>query len=146
MAKKSTKKPDAAEAAPVMDMSSLDSMSISDLQGIIATRKKRRNQLEKRRDKLRADLDAVEAQIADIDGSGGRVTGGKRPRNDQALPDVIEKVMKRHGKHMRVPQIVEGVQSEGYLSTSSNFRGIVNQTLIKEDRFKSVERGVYGLK
>ena len=48
---------------------------------------------------------------------------------------------------MSVPDIVEGVQAAGYKSSSPNFRGIVNQTLIKErKKFQSVSRGVYAMK
>src|SRR3954470_281460 len=36
--------------------------------------------------------------------------------------------------------------ASGYVSSSANFRGIVNQTLIKDKRFRRVARGVYGLK
>ena len=43
--------------------------------------------------------------------------------------------------------IVDGVLGSGYRSSSANFRGIVNQTLIKEKKkFTSPSRGMYQLK
>ena len=47
---------------------------------------------------------------------------------------------------MKVAEIMDGVLSTGYRSGSANFRGIINQTLIKDKRFGQVERGVYELK
>ena len=55
--------------------------------------------------------------------------------------------MKGKGKAMRVGEIVEAVQAGGYRSNSANFRGIVNQTLIKErKRFAAADRGLYQLR
>jgi hypothetical protein len=45
-----------------------------------------------------------------------------------------------------VGEIVDAVLAGGYHSKSANFRGIVNQTLIKDKRFVSSGRGVYQLK
>ena len=47
---------------------------------------------------------------------------------------------------MPVGDIMDKVLATGYKSKSANFRGIVNQTLIKDKRFAQVERGVYELK
>jgi hypothetical protein len=52
----------------------------------------------------------------------------------------------RGGQADEVGDILEGVTSSGYRSGSANFRGIINQTLIKDKRFGQVERGVYELK
>jgi ribosomal protein L19E len=38
---------------------------------------------------------------------------------------------------------MEGVLAAGYRSNSGNFRGIVNQALIKDKRFTSAGRGLY---
>jgi hypothetical protein len=46
---------------------------------------------------------------------------------------------------MRIADITEAVEKSGYESSSVNFRGIVNQTLIKEPRFKQESRGKYKL-
>ncbi len=47
---------------------------------------------------------------------------------------------------MTVGDILEAVTAGGYRSTSANFRGIVNQTLIKDERFHSAGRGSYTMK
>ena len=126
-----------------------DSMTISDIEGMLRDRKKQLSKLQRRREKLQAELASLDDQIAEMHGSGSALPPGKRPRNDRNLADTIEEVIRKDGKGskgMKVPQIVEAVERTGYASSSKNFRGIVNQTLIKDDRFKSVSRGVYGLK
>ena len=126
------------------------SFNIAQLERILDERRTELNRLERQRTELRRKLDGVERQIGRLAGSlrgrrGGG--GGIRARNEQSLVATIESVMRSSGKPMRVGNIVEAVQAGGYRSNSDNFRGIVNQTLIKErKRFGQVERGLYQLK
>lgn len=73
-------------------------------------------------------------------GSGG----GKRPRNERNLVEALAGVL--NGKTMSVTDVSEAVQKAGYRTSAANFRTIVNQTLIKSDRFKRVGRGQYTAK
>jgi len=69
----------------------------------------------------------------------------KLPRNKMSLSEALQKVMA--GKtSMSVGDAMNAVQAIGYKSTSSEFRSLVNQTLIKDNRFKKVSRGMYALK
>ena len=123
--------------------------NIVQLERILHGRRSELNRLERQRSELQRKIDGVERRIAQIAGSlrgrrGGG--GGIRARNEQSLVETIEAVM-RSGKPMRVGEIVDAVQAGGYRSNSANFRGIVNQTLIKErKRFAQAERGLYQLK
>jgi hypothetical protein len=106
--------------------------------------------LERLRSELQRKLDGVDRQIAKLAGGlrglRGRRGGGTRARNEMSLVEAIETAL-RGGKPMRVGDIVDAVQGAGYRSNSDNFRGIVNQTLIKErKRFAQAGRGVYQLK
>jgi hypothetical protein len=128
-------------------------LSIAQLEQMLKGRRTEMNRLQKERTKLLQRLDQVEAQLRTL---GGAVTGGRgrgvaggstRARNAQSLVASMEQVMKDHGKPMKVGDIADAVQKSGYRSNSANFRGIVNQTLIKEKkRFGSAGRGVYQLK
>lgn len=132
--------------------SSGSNWNIVELQRILTDRKKQLDKLMKRRDKAQSRLDAIDAEIQKVsggvglpDGRGGGA-GGTRARNDRPLPDFIEEVLAKNGKPMKVGEIVDAVQAAGYRSNSKSFKNIVNQQLIKErDRFKQVDRGVYGL-
>lgn len=71
----------------------------------------------------------------------GALTGRKRPRNEQNLADALADLLSN--KTLSVTEASEQVQSAGYRTTSPNFRTIVNQTLLKDPRFKRVGRGRY---
>jgi hypothetical protein len=126
--------------------------NIPQLERILHDRRSELGRLERQRSELRRKLDGLDRQIVKLQGSlrgGARrgVTASGRARNSQSLVEVLESVLKGNGKPMKVGDIVAAVQSGGYRSNSANFRGIVNQTLIKErKRFSPAERGVYQLK
>ena len=121
-------------------------LSISDLERMLNERRSMVQKLERQRAKLTRKLDALDDRIRSLGGGSGRGRGGGRARNDQSLIEVIEAVLKGSGKPMRVGDVADAVQSKGYRSNSANFRGIVNQTLIKDKRFSAASRGLYQLK
>lgn len=128
-------------------------------------------QIVQRRDRVRETMNELRQLGVEIDvpegfgrsrgraagtrGGGRRMAGrgGRqrvRPENDNKLDDTILSVMggKRLGTEFTVPEIMEGVQSSGYKSSSSNFRVIINQTLIRlksQRAVKRVRRGIYVL-
>ena len=101
--------------------------------------------------KLRKERAGLERQMSKLDRridtlGGGRSRGG-RARNAMSLTAVMEDVLGKAGKPMQVGDILARVEASGYRSSSPNFRGIINQTLIKEKkRFASAGRGLYQLK
>jgi hypothetical protein len=125
-------------------------MNIAELERILEERRSELSKLARQRSELEKRLSALDRQMARVGGgaagSFGRRRGRGRARNDRSLTETIEGVMKGSSKPMKVPEIVNGVLSSGYQSSSANFKGIVNQTLIKDKRFQQVERGVYQLK
>lgn len=135
-----------------------NTLNIADLQRILGERTKQLGKLGKKRAKLVAQIDDLDAEIHKLSGGeGGRMKsvgsagagstgGGTRAKNDKPLPDFMEEVLAKNGKPMRVGEIVDGVQALGYRSNSKAFKNIVNQMLIKErKRFQQVDRGIYGL-
>jgi len=107
------------------------------------------SKLHRQRANLQRRMDLIDRQISRVGGgamNGLRGGGGVRARNERSLLDTIEGVLTKAGKPLSVSAILEGVHATGYRSGSANFRGIVNQTLIKDKRFGQVSRGVYGLK
>jgi hypothetical protein len=104
--------------------------------------------LTRKREKLLRQLDAVDEQIASVSGGAGTGGGGagSRARNKISLQEAILQVLTKSGGAMSVGDILDKVSATGYRSTSANFRGIVNQTLIKDKRFVSTGRGMYQVK
>ena len=62
------------------------------------------------------------------------------------LPEMLVSVLTKSSKPLPVGDIASAVKAGGYKTNSANFRGIVNQTLIKDKRFTSASRGIYQLK
>ena len=87
----------------------------------------------------------VAASIAPKQGGApARGTGRKRGRNTSNLADALAELLAK--AQMTVTEAAEKVQEAGYVTTSPNFRTIVNQTFLKDKRFKRVSRGVYTAK
>ena len=124
--------------------------NIAQLERILTDRKTELTKLERHRAALQRRLEGLDRRIiklGGIRGMRGRIGGGIRARNPQSLVETLEQVMRGHGKPMRVGEILDAVTATGYRSNSANFRGIINQTLIKErKRFAQAGRGTYELK
>ncbi|MEM8875975.1 MAG: hypothetical protein AAGD32_17150 [Planctomycetota bacterium] len=109
------------------------------------------NGLQAKKQELEHELAQVNAELGVL-GSGGRARSAKvsrtktgRVRNEMNLGDAIEAAMKKLGKPAKVGDIMDAVLATGYQSGSANFRGIINQCLIKDERFEAKSRGIYGM-
>ena len=130
--------------------------NIAQLERILNDRRSELSRLERQRSELQRKLEGLDRQIFKLNGGirgvKGRLGaagggGGGRARNARSLIETLEEVMRAHGKPMKVGEILDAVTATGYRSNSANFRGIINQTLIKErKRFAQAERGTYELK
>jgi chromosome segregation ATPase len=124
-----------------MARSKLSKASITELQGEIRRRERRLASLERKRERLAAQLSEVEGEIRDLGGQLGAEGGGKRPRNTRNLADALADLLS--DQTLSVTEAAAEVQRAGYRTTSPNFRTIVNQTLLKDNRFRRVGRGQY---
>lgn len=136
----------------------LDRVSTSKLFAELERREGQLEELSEHREQLAAELEAVDQEIAALSGSTpatprrigvgkrrpGRPRGGKRPHNEMTLPEAMAKGM--GSKAMGVSDIADAVLASGYKTNAANFRVMVNQTLLKDKRFKKVERGIYRVK
>jgi DNA-binding transcriptional MerR regulator len=119
--------------------------SIAQLEKLLGIRRSKLTALDRLRSKLVKRLEGLDAKIASLGGSA-RSRGG-RVLNNLSLNESILAVLKRKGGPMTVGEIVSAVLAGGYASRSANFRGIVNQSLIKDKRFvNSGIRGSYQLR
>ncbi len=127
-----------------------NNFNIAQLERVLQEKRAELDKLLRQRSELQKKMNQLDRQIERVEGgmNGARRGGGGggRVRNERSLHDTIEAVMREAGAPMKVNDIMEGVLASGYRSGSANFRGIVNQTLIKDKRFGQVERGVYELK
>ncbi len=126
---------------------SLEKMSSAALHAELSRRQRAASSLLRKRDRLREQLADVETQISEMGATAvvGIEPGRKRARNAESLVDSMHRVL--HGTELTVTELSEAVQAAGYVTTSPNFRTIVNQTLIKYPKlFKRVSRGIYTAK
>jgi len=120
-------------------------MSISQLESMLQQRRGELGKLRKQRGALQRELDKLDRRIESLGGGSARGRGG-RARNEMSLTAAMTDVLQKAGKPLSVGEIMQKVQAAGYRSGSANFRGIVNQTLIKDKQFTSTGRGMYQLK
>jgi len=150
MAKKTRKKRSAAKTAPRARKTddSLSGIGTAELAAELRRRERSVVSLQRKRDRLLEQLAEVDAQITEagamITRAGGVPVGRKRHRNDASLEQALYDLL--NGQVMSVTDATHAVQSAGYRTTSPNFRTIVNQTLLKSNRFKKVARGQYTAK
>ncbi|MBY0111406.1 MAG: hypothetical protein K2Y21_01190 [Phycisphaerales bacterium] len=117
----------------------LTTLSTAALQAEIRRRSKQSGALQRKYERLTNQLAELRKQIA---AQGGAIPGGGRASNAVSLVDALAKVL--DGKTLGVTEAADAVLASGYITTSPNFRTIVNQTFIKNrSRFKKVARGRY---
>lgn len=107
---------------------------------------------------LIAQRDGLDRQIAEIQGLEAVETGKeaapkaphkarrrRRARNKIGLADALAACLKGKTK-VTVAEAMEGVLAAGYKSKASDFRQLVNRTLLTDNRVKRVGRGEFALK
>ena len=130
--------------------------TIAQLEQMLDKCKNERQKLERERNKVARRLQQLDSRIHALGGNGSGRGGrggagggggaGSRVRNEKSLVEMLEGVLGKSNKPMKVGDIADAVKSGGYRTNSANFRGIVNQTLIKDKRFASAGRGLYQMK
>lgn len=162
MAKKRRKKAGKKSGAPrgrPPGAASLQRVATGVLMQEIARRERDTSNLAREREDLVARLAEIDAELDIFSGSApapaprrGRPAGkkkaggrrgkrGPRPKNEMTLEEAMFRALK--GKVMGVTEIAHAVLDSGYKTNAANFRTMVNQTLIKSDRFRKEERGRY---
>jgi len=146
---KKTSKTTARKSSPKVSGDKLEAMATADLRAELRRRESTLRKLENRREKLAAQLAEVEGEIRSMGGTAdiGVTARGqvrRRPRNEANLADSLVELL--NGKTMSVTDAAEKVVEAGYRTTAANFRTIVNQTLLRDKRFKKVSRGQYTAK
>ena len=113
----------------------LSDMPIAELERVLNIRKRDILALAKKRDKLKAELDEVERQLAEISGDSGTIKGHNRaryltrPKNEKSLRLTVFDVLKEHPKGLKISEIAQKVLDSGYKTNSANFNNVLYQCL-----------------
>lgn len=125
-------------------------LSITELETILEDRRKELHNLHKERAQIQKRLEEIDEQIRELEGGPEEGQAAAAPvgrtHNDKSLIEMMEEVLTAAAAPMRVSEVTQKVIAAGYKTTSTNFRGIVNQALIKDKRFVCTARGWYNLK
>jgi ABC-type transporter Mla subunit MlaD len=125
-------------------------LSVSHLERVLERRLTELKSLTRDRDRLQQKLDAVDNKIRSLAGNAALARGSTstgRARNEKSLVKTLTDVLAGAGRPMKVGEILKAVQQSGYRSNAVNFRGLLNQTLIRErKRFSNTDRATYALK
>ncbi|MEL6330188.1 MAG: hypothetical protein AAFR38_11045 [Planctomycetota bacterium] len=121
--------------------STLSAVTTADLAREMQRREASIGRLQRRRERLQEQIEEIDRELGTLGASHVAGVGRKRPKNEMKLADALVKLLT--GRTMSVTEATEAVQEAGYRTSSSTFRTIVNQTLIKDSRFKKVARGQY---
>lgn len=120
----------------------------------------RRRARENQPARMRARRVNLEAELAKLDavigggsakgGPGGGVVVQRRPNarrlNDISLADMLEKVLRAEKKPVHYKALTETVVRRGiYRTKSKHLLSTVMVTLLRDGRFKKVERGIWTL-
>ena len=135
-----------------MPRSKLSTMSIADLRREIERRQKLLPKLIAQRDALSQEITELQSlatpearKAAKPEAAPKKTRRRHRAKNKVGLAEVLATVLKGKAK-VTIGEAMEGVLAAGYKSKSRDFRGVVNNMLLKDNRFKNVARGVFTLK
>ena len=127
----------------------LKNMTTAELRQELERRTRNVGKLQRRRDKLVAEIAEIDAELAALGESTGGAVGGdpaagprRRARNKVSLPDAIAAAMEI-GAVVSPKEAADLVQANGYKTTSANFNMMVSNALAKDKRFKRLGRGQY---
>jgi len=125
-------------------------LTLSDLERMLQKRRSEIATLARERDQLRDRIATIDGKLRALAGkaSANAIFSRRgRGRNPMSLVSTLTNVLSQAKKPLKVGEILEKVQASGYHSKAVNFRGLVNQTLIKQRKlFANAGRGLYQMK
>src|SRR5580700_3837672 len=105
---------------------SSNQLTIAQIESMLNSRRAQLATLTKDRAKLQKQLESVDAKIKHLSGGAAvkgsfAVNAAGRARNSASLISMMMSQLQKAGKALSVSDILQGVQSAGYRSTSPNF-------------------------
>lgn len=125
------------KARPARDF--LSSRDVAALQAELGARRRRTSQLRRQRQAIRVQINQIDRQIMKL--GAGLLETRKRPRNKQALRDLLVKILT--GKTMTAIEAARAAAAAGHVTSSVKFVAVVRGALLDTQRFRRVARGLY---
>jgi len=135
-----------------MPRTKLSNLSIAQLKQEIARRQKLLPKLIAQRDALSREITELQGlatpearKAAKPEAAPKKTRRRHRAKNKVGLADALAVFMKGK-KKVAIGEAIEGVLAAGYKTKSRDFRGVVNNMLLSDKRFRKVGRGEFTLK
>ena len=131
------------------------SLSVAELEALLARQKSRVTSLGKKRAKLQAELNSVDDQLQSLQGPAAPAPRarkktsrrGKRPKNVQSLAAVVSGILGKIPNGLSLDDLVAHVIASGYKTKAKSFSNVVYQCVYNS---KAIQRdkksGTYRLK
>jgi len=121
--------------------------SISELEQLLESQKKRLATLQKRKDQLASQLTKVDGEIASLVGQAKAPTEAPRPRRrgGKSLREFILETLGQSAKPLSARELTEAVLAAGYRTTSKNPTALVRQIVYRDERIEKKEAGKFVL-
>jgi hypothetical protein len=116
-------------------------MTVSQLERMLERKRRKLDQLIQRRNRLRRELEQVEARIVATGGAAQDERkprrGRKRPKNSKTLLAAVSEVLTQNKKGVSLKELAAKILEGGYKTASGNFENTIYQ-IIYNNRDKVV--------
>ncbi len=122
--------------------------SISELERLLNKKKARLKELQKRRDRLAAQLEKADKEILSLSGkpvAPKKGTGRRRGGGPKGLEQTIVDVLTASPQPLTAAEIVEAARETGYVSKSKDFVALARQICYRSKKIQTRERGKFAV-
>lgn len=106
-------------------------MTVAELERMLNARRSTLQDLNKRRARIKAELDKVDAEIRALSGGIMRKRSG-RSKNKFSLREIVLDLLKRSKKGYTLADLTRIILDSGYRTGSTNFRNVLYQCLYNQ--------------
>jgi hypothetical protein len=106
-------------------------MTVAELERMLNARRTALQELNKRRARVKAELDKIDAEIRALSGGLMRKRSG-RSRNKFSLREIVVDLLKRSKKGYSLADLTQIILDSGYKTGSTNFRNVLYQCLYNQ--------------
>jgi hypothetical protein len=122
--------------------------SISELERLLNKKKARLKELQKRRDRLAAQLEKTDKEILSLAGKAAAQKKGvprRRGGGPKGLEQTIVDVLTASPQPLTAAEIAEAARQTGYVSKSKDFVALVRQICYRSKKIQTKERGKFAV-
>ena len=129
-------------------------LSVADLERMLNNRRAQLDGMAKKRERLQKELAGVDQLISRLEGTKTKTVSAAKPkktvkrrRNKTSLRSVVNVILGKNKKGLKLAELHEHVMDTGFKSNSKNFRNVLYQCVYNADEVVHDQKsGLYRLK